>query len=66
MYTVFDRYAGRPDRDWSAEFLKLYDDLKKKATGDRAKQERRARHRHVAVAARSRSFAGDLQRSAAR
>lgn len=24
MYTVFDRYAGKSDRDWSAELLKLY------------------------------------------
>ena len=24
MYTVFDRYAGRSDRDWSADLQKLY------------------------------------------
>jgi len=26
MYTIFDRYGGRADRDWSAEFLTLYGD----------------------------------------
>jgi CubicO group peptidase (beta-lactamase class C family) len=26
MYTVFDRYAGKSDRDWSADLLKLYGD----------------------------------------
>lgn len=24
MYTVFDRYSGKPDRDWSAALLKVY------------------------------------------
>ena len=24
MYTVFDRYAGKADRDWSADLLRLY------------------------------------------
>jgi CubicO group peptidase (beta-lactamase class C family) len=38
MYTVIDRYAGRRDRDWSAEFLKLYDDLKNEGDRDRAKR----------------------------
>jgi CubicO group peptidase (beta-lactamase class C family) len=39
MYTVFDRYAGRQDRDWSAEFLKLYGDLKREADAERTKKE---------------------------
>ncbi len=40
MYSVFDRYAGRADRDWSAEFQKLYDGLKKEADAEREKKER--------------------------
>jgi hypothetical protein len=39
MYTVFDRYAGRSDRDWNAEFLKLYGDLRKEADATRAKKD---------------------------
>ena len=39
MYTVFDRYAGQSDRDWSAELLKLYGDLERQATEARAKRE---------------------------
>ena len=40
MYTVFDRYAGKPsDRDWSAEFQKLYADLQKE-TRTRSKPRR--------------------------
>jgi CubicO group peptidase (beta-lactamase class C family) len=39
MYEVFDRYAGRSDHDWNAEFLKLYGDLQKKADEERAKKE---------------------------
>jgi hypothetical protein len=39
MYEVFDRYAGRADHDWSAEFLKLYADLQKQADQDRVKKE---------------------------
>jgi CubicO group peptidase (beta-lactamase class C family) len=38
MYTVFDRYAGRPERDWSAEFLRLYADLHREADAERAKK----------------------------
>ena len=41
MYTVFDRYAGRSDRDWSADFLKLYGDLRTEAEQARAKSEAR-------------------------
>ena len=57
MYTVFDRYAGASDRDWSAEFLKLYGGLRTKPT-------RRARKRKRRVAGTSPSlplpqFAGD-------
>jgi len=37
MYRVLDRYAGRPDRDWSAEFLQLYAGLQKQAEAERAK-----------------------------
>lgn len=39
MYEVFDRYAGRSDHDWSAEFLKLYGDLQKQADEERTKKE---------------------------
>jgi len=38
MYSVFDRYAGRSDRDWSAEFLSLYNGLQDEADQDRAKK----------------------------
>ena len=41
MYTVFDRYAGRSDRDWSTEFLALYDGLRKEADEERAKEDAR-------------------------
>ena len=39
MYTVFDRYAGRSDRDWSADLLKLYDDLRRQGVEARVKAE---------------------------
>lgn len=39
MYTVFDRYVGRLDRNWSAEFLKLYDGVKHDAEEERKKEE---------------------------
>jgi CubicO group peptidase (beta-lactamase class C family) len=39
MYDVFDRYAGKPDRDWSAEFLELYASLRKEGEEARAKKE---------------------------
>jgi CubicO group peptidase (beta-lactamase class C family) len=39
MYTVFDRYAGRNEPDWSAAFLDLYAGLQKKAEAEKAKQE---------------------------
>jgi CubicO group peptidase (beta-lactamase class C family) len=39
MYTVFDRYAGQSDRDWSAEFLKLYAGLRDEADKTRAEKE---------------------------
>ncbi len=39
MYTVFDRYTGGLDRDWSAEFLKLYDGVKREADEARKKEE---------------------------
>ncbi len=41
MYDVFDRYAGRSDRDWNKEFLKLYGDLQKEEDEERAKKEAR-------------------------
>ncbi len=41
MYTVFDRYAGRHDHDWSKEFLKLYGDLEKTAEEAQKRQESR-------------------------
>lgn len=31
MYTVFDRYAGAPSRDWSADFQTLYDGIRREA-----------------------------------
>jgi hypothetical protein len=30
MYTVFDRFGGRTDRDWNADLIKLYGDLEKR------------------------------------
>lgn len=39
MYTVFDRFAGKPERDWSAEFLKLYTGLRDEADKARAEKE---------------------------
>src|SRR5690349_964626 len=39
MYTVFDRYAGRKDRDWSAEILKLSTDQEKETETRRKKAE---------------------------
>jgi hypothetical protein len=44
MYTVFDRFAGRSDRDWSAEFLKLYGDLQKQTDEERASKESKRIH----------------------
>jgi CubicO group peptidase (beta-lactamase class C family) len=41
MYTVFDRYGRTSDRDWSADFLKLYGDLKKEADQERAEKDAR-------------------------
>jgi CubicO group peptidase (beta-lactamase class C family) len=41
MYTVFDRYAGTSDRDWSADFLKLYSDLRIEAEQAVAKRDAR-------------------------
>jgi len=39
MYTVFDRYTGAPERDWSAELLKLYTGIKRQADEVREKEE---------------------------
>jgi CubicO group peptidase (beta-lactamase class C family) len=39
MYTVLDRYLGRPARDWSKDFRGLYADLAKTAAAERAKVE---------------------------
>lgn len=41
MWRVFDVYTGAPRRDWSAEFLTLYGDLR--AAGERATQAREAK-----------------------
>ena len=30
MYTVFDRYGGKSDRDWSADLLKLYGEARER------------------------------------
>ena len=42
MYSVFDRYTPHgagPERDWSADFLKLYGDIQSEETEARAKKE---------------------------
>jgi CubicO group peptidase (beta-lactamase class C family) len=39
MYTVFDRYAGQSDRDWSADLLKLYGDVRKRQDQARSRME---------------------------
>ncbi|MGD9902063.1 MAG: serine hydrolase [Vicinamibacterales bacterium] len=39
MYSVFDRYLGRPARDWSGEFRALYGELARAAEAERAKAE---------------------------
>jgi hypothetical protein len=39
MYSVFDRFGGRSDRDWSADFLKLYADIQRDETQGRAKKD---------------------------
>jgi CubicO group peptidase (beta-lactamase class C family) len=42
MYKAFDLFLGNPPRDWSAEFLKLYDGMR--ASGDSARLRAEARH----------------------
>ena len=39
MYTVFDRYAGRSDRDWSAALLELYGEAAKRGEQARTRAE---------------------------
>ena len=39
MYTVLDRYIGAPERDWSAELLKLYTGIRRQADESREKEE---------------------------
>ncbi len=39
MYAVLDRYIGAPERDWSAELLKLYTGIKRQADESREKEE---------------------------
>jgi len=39
MYTVFDRYAGRSDRDWSAALLELYGEEAKRGEEARVRAE---------------------------
>ncbi len=39
MYAVLDRYIGAPERDWSAELLKLYTGIKQQADESREKEE---------------------------
>ena len=41
MYTVFDRYIGGRERDWSTELLKLYTGIKRQADETREKEEAR-------------------------
>jgi CubicO group peptidase (beta-lactamase class C family) len=58
MYTVFDRYEGRSDHDWSAEFLKLYTGLQHEADEERAKTDAR-RVAGTAPSLKLRQYAGD-------
>jgi len=58
MYTVFDRYAGRADRDWSGEFLKLYDGLRDEADKARAEKESK-RVKGTAPSLPAKQLAGD-------
>jgi len=39
MYTVFDRFTGAPERDWSGELLKLYTGIRRQADETRAKED---------------------------
>ena len=39
MYSVFDRYGSGSDRDWSAEFLKLYGDIQREENQGRAEKD---------------------------
>lgn len=39
MYSVFDRYAGKADRDWSAEVQKLYGDAAQQAAAAQKKRD---------------------------
>src|SRR6185436_13640896 len=58
MYTVFDRFAGKTDRDWSAEFLKLYDGLRDEADKARAEKESK-RVKGTAPSLPAKQLAGD-------
>lgn len=44
MYTVFDRYTGAPERDWSGELLKLYTGIRRQADETREKEEAKRVH----------------------
>ena len=39
MYTVFDRFGGRADRDWSADLIKVYGDIEKRQAETRKRVE---------------------------
>ena len=39
MYTVFDRYGGKSDRDWSADLLKLYGEARDRQAKGQARLE---------------------------
>jgi hypothetical protein len=58
MYTVFDRFAGRSDHDWSADFLKLYGGLQAEEQQARAKRDSR-RATGTAPSLPAKQFAGD-------
>jgi CubicO group peptidase (beta-lactamase class C family) len=58
MYTVFDRFAGRSDHDWSADFLKLYGGLQAEEQQSRAKRDAR-RAMGTSPSLPVRQFAGD-------
>jgi CubicO group peptidase (beta-lactamase class C family) len=62
MWRVLDAYAGLPARDWSAEFLPLYADLK--AQGDKAQAEHEAKRvLNTAPGSALSTFAGHFENS---
>ena len=50
MYKIFDIYLNAPQRDWSADMLKVRSDLEEQAKAAEKKAEVGTRQGHVAVA----------------